>query len=115
MSGALELVAALRVIRGGRGFASRDPDLMRRVRALYEIVLGGSEDTDEAIIIRALAQLSDVQQASLAAAARTHRRRTDALAAEARRLNEEGHRTPYIAAKLGRSTDTVRRWRRERP
>ena len=109
-----ELVAALRVLRGGKGFASYDDALMGRIRALYRVLLSDSGGGDEAIIMRALAELADVRQASLAAAARTNRRNTDALAARAKRLSEQGVSDRNIAQKLDRSVATVRRWRRKR-
>jgi Mor family transcriptional regulator len=113
MSDVQTLAAALRVIRKGRPFASRDGALWGRIQALYT-VLGGSGDSDEAVIIRALAELADVRQASLAAANTTLRRKTDALAARARAMTALGHPDYYIAGKLHRSVDSVRRWRRER-
>lgn len=109
-----DLVAALRVIRAGHGFATYDDALMGRIRALTSILLSDSGGGDEAIIMRALAQLADVRRSSLAKAARTNRRNTDVLAAEARRLSEQGVSDSNIARKVGRSVDTVRRWRRDR-
>jgi hypothetical protein len=109
-----ELVAALRVLRGGKGFATYDDALMRRIKALTTVLLSDSGGGDEAVIMRALAQLADVRHSSLAKAARTNRRNTNVLAAEARRLSERGVSDSNIARKVGRSVDTVRRWRRDR-
>ena len=107
-----ELVAALRVLRGGKGFATYDDALMGRIRALYR-VLGSPPDTDEAYLIRALAELADVRRSSLAKANQTNRRRTNVLADKARELTGQGFSDDYVRRKVGRHIDTVRRWRRE--
>jgi hypothetical protein len=109
MSEVEEFVAALRVIGSGRAFVSRDEVLWRRIQSLYD-VLGGTGDGDEAVIIRALAQMATVREASIAKAARTNRRKKDALAAKAATLRGQGYRDRYIAEQVDRSVSTVRRW-----
>jgi hypothetical protein len=87
--------------------ASRDEDLMRRLVSLQRIV-GGSDDSDEAIMIRALAGLAGLRYVSLETAAQTRAREADTLAATVRRLTADGLTASQIAVKVGRSESRVR-------
>jgi DNA-binding NarL/FixJ family response regulator len=108
------LVTALMRMQGRHRVTSRDPDLMRRVVLLHGI-LGGYGRSDEAVVIRALAELAGTRREALEAAGQRRRREAEALADRVRSLTGDGLSAAQIAAEVGRSESSIRRIRARAP
>jgi DNA-binding CsgD family transcriptional regulator len=80
---------------------------MRRL-VLLQGIIGGYGRSDEAAIIRALAELAGVRRETLLAVGQTRRRQADALAANVAKLKAEGLTAGQIAIRVHRSESRVR-------
>jgi len=105
------LLKALRRVQSHHAIASRDDDLMRRL-VLLQGIIGGYGRSDEAAIIRALAELAGIRRETLLAVGQTRRRQADDLAADVARLTAERLSARTIALRVHRTEGTVRRLRK---